>query len=216
MSNPTTFPGDAVVNGNLHVTGSISPLKARSSVLAQVALQAFPIPLTAFRTFDAMGTPLPSAGGNDDLGIVGGTHGTNTPSLQTQDHKAVATPTLNYGRVLVQLPWNYVAGSSVTLRFMAGMITNVADQAATTSLDVAVFEQEDDPDDSIGSDLYTGLALTAVNSLSFANQDFSLTATALLPGDILDVLVTTAVDDDATGTAVIMGISWAHLLCDVR
>ena len=129
------------------------------------------------------------------------------------DHKAEASPQSNKARVLVQLPWNYVGGNAVTLRFMAGMITNVADQTAT--LDCLVFKQQDDPDDAIGSDLYAGSA-NNMNALAFVNTDFSLTATALSPGDILDVLITTAVDDDATGTAVIAAISWAQLLCDVR
>lgn len=216
MANPTTFPGDIVVPGNLRVTGSITPALTKANILSQVSLQPFAIPLTSFRVFDNMAALLPTAGGTDDLGLVEGTHGTDTPSLQTQDHKAGGSPQNNYARALVQLPWEYVTGSSVNLRFMAGMITNVADQAATTSLDCSVYKQEDDPDDAIGSDLCTTAAIIAVNSLTFANQDFTITGTGLSPGDILDVLVTTAVDDDATGTAVIMGISWAKLLCDVR
>ncbi len=216
MANPVPFPGDVIVGENLRIGGKITPGMSKADVLAQVSLQAFAIPLTDFTTFDAMGTRLPSAGANDDLGLVGGTHGTNTPSLQADDHKAEGSPQSNYGRVLVQLPWEYVAGSAITLRFMAGMITTVADQASTTSLDCEVYKQEDDPDDAIGSDLCTTAAITAVNSLVFANQDFTITPTGLSPGDILDVLVTTAVDDNATGTAVIMAISWAHLLCDVR
>ncbi len=216
MADPTRIPGDLVVPGSLRLTGDLTPAKARSAILAQALLQPFPILLTDFRMHDDMAVVLPTAGVDDSLGIVEGTHGTSTPSLQTDDHKAEGSAQSNYARVLVQLPWEYVAGSSVTLRFMAGMITTVADQAGTTSLDCSVYKQEDDPDDAIGSDLCTTAAITAVNSLTFANQDFTITSSGLSPGDILDVLITTAVDDNATGTAVIMAISWAHLLCDVR
>lgn len=216
MANPTNLPGDLVVPGNVRITGNISPGMSKANVLAQVSLQEFPIPLTSFRVFDDMALLLPSAGALDDLGLIEGTHGTGTPTLQTDDHDSEASPQLNKARVLVQLPWEYVAGSSVTIRFMAGMITNVADQGATTSIDCSVYKQQDDPDDAIGSDLCSTAALIAVNSLTFANQDFSISSSGLSPGDILDVLVTTAVDDDATGAAVIMGISWAKLLCDVR
>ena len=217
MARQNSISGDLSISGDCRIGGSITPAKAKSAILQQESAQAFPIPLTDFRTFDAMGTPLPSAGTQaDDLWLVGGTHGTNTPTLQSDDHDSEGSPQKCYGRVLVQLPWEYVAGSAITLRFMAGMITNIADQAATTSLDCSVYKQEDDPDDAIGSDLCTTIAQIAVNSTTFANQDFTVTATGLSAGDILDVLITTAVDDDATGTAVIMGISWAHLLCDVR
>ena len=186
MPNPVTFPGSLLVAGNLRVGGKITPALAKADLLTQVSLQPFPIPLTSFRVFDDMAALLPSVGGDDDLGLIEGTHGTNTPSLQADDHDSEGSPQLNKARVLVQLPWEYVVGSAVTLRFMAGMITNIADQAATTSLDCSVFKQEDDPDDAIGSDLYTGLALLTINDLAFTNQDFSLTASALSPGDILE------------------------------
>ena len=214
MAVPTQFPGDIVVPGNARINGSIQPLMAKTDILASSLLQKFPIPLTSFRVFDAMESLLPNPGLTDDLGMYYGTHGTDTPSLRTEDLKAKGSAQLNKARALVQLPWNYIAAGSVTLRFMGGMITSVADQGA--SLDCSVYKQEDDPDDAIGSDLYAGAALTTFNALVFINLDFSITATGLSPGDILDVLITTSVDDNATGTAVIGGISYAQLLCDVR
>lgn len=212
MASLTTFPGDVNIPGNLRVTGSITPALSRSNILAEAALQAFPIPLTSFRVFDAMNTNLPGAGATDDLGLVGGTFGTATPSLRTEDLKA-AGATNNRARVLVQLPWEYIAANSVTLRFFAGMITNAADGTAT--LDCEVYKLQNDPDDAIGSDLYAGAAVN-INSTTFANADFALTSAGLSPGDILDVRITTAVNDGATGTAVIAGITSAKLLCDVR
>ena len=212
MANRVDFPGDISVPGDIRVGGSITPLKAKSNILALAQLQPFPIPLTSFRVFDDMAALLPSAGATDDLGLVEGTHGTNTPALQTEDLQD-AGATSNSARVLVQLPWEYEAAQGVSLRFMAGMITNAADTTAT--LDCLVYIQEDDPDDAIGSDLYTGAALT-INSTTFAAKDLSLTATNLSPGSMLDVKITTAVNDGATGAEVIAAISWAHLLCDVR
>jgi hypothetical protein len=212
MANPTSFPGDIVVPGNARITGSITPAKTRAQILAEAALEAFPIPLTSFRVFDAMNTLLPGAGATDDLGLVGGTFGSATPSLRTEDLKA-AGATNNRARALVQLPWEYIDGNSVTLRFMAGMITTVSDGTAT--LDCEAYKLQDDPDDAIGSDLVS-TAATTINSLTFANVDFTVTASALSGGDILDVRITTAVNDGATGTAVIAGITSAQLLCDVR
>lgn len=212
MANPTSFPGDIVVAGNIRLNGTLSPAVSKANILALAELQAFPIPLTDFRVWDAMQTVLPGTPATDDLGLVGGTFGTATPSLRTEDLKT-AGATNNRARVLVQLPWEYVAASSVTLRFKAGMITTVADTTAT--LDCEVYKLQDDPDDAIGSDLVT-TAATTMNSLVFANIDFALTTSGLSPGDILDVRITTAVNDGAGATAVIAGITSAKLLCDVR
>lgn len=212
MANPVSIPGDIIVAGNIRLNGTLSPAVAKANILALAELQAYPIPLTDFRVWDAMQTLLPGTPSSDDLGLVGGTFGTATPSLRSEDLKTLGA-TNKRARVLVQLPWDYVAGESVTLRFKAGMITTVAGTSAT--LDCEVFKLQDDPDDAIGSDLVSTSA-TTINSLVFANIDFALTPTSLSPGDILDVRITAAVNDGASATAVIAGITSAKLLCDVR
>ena len=212
MANPTTLPGDLIVAGDVRINGRISPAIAKSSLLALAELQAFPIPLTDFRVWDALQTLLPGTPSSDDLGLVGGTFGTATPSIRTEDLKA-AGATNKRARFLVQLPWEYVAGESVTLRFKAGMITTIASSSAT--LDCEAYKLQADPDDSIGSDLVSTSAVN-INSLTFSDVDLVVTPTSLSPGDILDVRVTIAVNDAATATAVIAGITSAKLLCDVR
>jgi len=212
MANPVNIPGDLVVAGSIRVNGSISPPIAKVDILKLAELQAFPIRLTDFRVWDAMQTVLPGTPAADDLGLVGGTFGTATPSVRTQDLKAAGASN-NYARFLVQLPWEYIAGESVTLRFKAGMITTVAGTSAT--LDCEAYKLQGDPDDAIGSDLVS-TAATTINSLTFADVDFALTPTSLSPGDILDVRIKTAVNDGASATAVIAGITNSQLLCDVR
>ncbi len=212
MPNPTSLPGDLIVPGDIRVTGRISPAIAKSSILALAVLQAFPIPLTDFRVWDAMQTLLPGTPSADDLGLVGGTFGAATPSLRSEDLKT-AGATNKRARVLVQLPWEYEAGQSVSIRFKAGMITTVADTTAT--LDCEVFKLQSDPDDAIGSDLVS-TAAQSMNSTSFADITFVITPTGLSPGDILDVRITAAVNDGASATAVIAGITSAKLLADVR
>ncbi len=212
MANPLSLPGDLIVPGNIRLGGAISPPITKANILALAELQAFPIPLTDFRVWNAMQTLLPGTPLADDLGLVGGTFGTATPSLRTEDLKA-AGATSSYARVLVQLPWEYQAGQSVSLRFMAGMITTVSDTTAT--LDCEVYKLQNDPDDAIGSDLVT-TAATTMNSLTFANIDFALSSSGLSPGDVLDIRIATAVNDGAGATAVIAGITSAKLLADVR
>lgn len=211
MPYPVSLPGDLIVPGSLRV-GSISPAIAKANILALAELQAFPIPLTDFRVWDALQTLLPGTPATDDLGLVGGTFATATPSIRTEDLKA-AGATNKRARFLVQLPWEYQAGESVTIRFKAGMITTVAGTSAT--IDIEAYKLQDDPDDAIGSDLVSTSA-TSMNSLTFANIDFVITPTSLSAGDILDVRLTIAVNDGASATAVIGGVTSAKLLCDVR
>lgn len=212
MASPTVFPGDIIVAGDARINGSIAPRIAKSNILALAELQAFPIPLTDFRVWDALQTLLPGTPSADDLGLVGGTFGTATPSIRTEDLKA-AGATNKRARFLVQLPWEYVAGESVTIRLKAGMITTVASSSAT--IDVEAYKLQADPDDAIGSDLVSTDAGN-INSTTFADINFTITPTSLSPGDILDVRVTIAVNDAATATAVIAAFTSAKLLCDVR
>lgn len=212
MASPTSFPGDIIVAGDIRLNGSLTPAVQRANILALAESQPFPIPLTDFRVWDAMQTPLPGTPAADDLGLVGGTFGTATPSLRTEDLKA-AGATNNRARVLIQLPWSYVASQTVVLRFSAGMITTISDSTAT--LDCEAYKLQNDPDDAIGSDLVT-TAATSINSLVFSDVDFAINASSLSPGDILDVRITTAVNDTATATAVIAGITSAKMILDVR
>ncbi len=212
MANPTSLPGDLVVGGNLRLNGTLSPPVAKNNILALAELQSFPVPLTDFRVWDAMQTALPGTPATDDLGLVGGTFGTNTPSLRSEDLKALGA-TNKRARVLVQLPWEYIAGESVSIRVRAGMITTVAGTSST--VDVEAYKLQGDPDDAIGSDLVS-TAATTMNSLVFTDIDFALTPSALSPGDILDVRLTIAVNDGASATAVIAAITSVKLLCDVR
>ena len=212
MANPLSLPGDLIVPGSIRLGGSISPAITKPNILAIAELQPFPIPLTDFRVWDAMQTLLPGTPSSDDLGLVGGTFGTATPSIRTEDLKA-AGATNKRARFLVQIPWEYQPGESITIRFKAGMITTVAGTSAT--IDIEAYKLQDDPDDAIGSDLVSTSA-TSMNSLTFANMDFVITPTSLSPGDILDVRLTIAVNDGAGATAVIAGITSCKLLCDVR
>lgn len=209
MANATVFPGDITVNGNVRMTGTISPPLARSN-LVQDELQPFAIPMTDWRTWDAMATNLPAAGANDDLGLVTGTLATHSPTLQSGDLKA-AGATTRYARAQVRVPMEYDAGQSVTLRFHAGMVTTVSDGTAT--LDVQAYKSDEEV--AVGADI-CATGAQSINSLTFADIDFTITGTTLSPGDILDVRIAVAINDTTTVTAVIGCVGAAKLLCDVK
>ncbi len=204
------FPEDVRIQGGLSVAGAKPPV-ARSD-LVQETLAKYAIPWTAWRIWNAYHTVLPGTPLTDDLGLVGGTFATNAPTLQTEDHKSAGAVN-NYARCFVTLPPEYVAAQTVQFRFVCGMKTAVSDGTAT--LDCIVHES--DLDDTVSADLVTTGA-TTMNTLvpTMSTIDFTVTATALVPGDILDVRIQTAINDGSGGVAVIGYIGAAFLMCDIK
>jgi hypothetical protein len=201
--------GDALVQGNLTVTGTKPPI-ARSG-LVQDAEAEHDIPFENWRIFDAYQTVLPGTSAADDLGLYGGTFGTATPAVKTYDLKNAGATNVR-ARFRVQLPPWYDTGETVKIRFRAGMETTVASASATIDLEAYKTDSEGLVS---GSDLVTTSA-TTINSLTLANKDFLLTATSLAPGDWLDCRVTIAINDSATVTAVIGKIGKASALLDIK
>lgn len=200
------------VRGTLDVqsgTLSVADGQVTRSWLAQDALAPLAIPLTELRVWDALGTLLPGTAANDDLAIITGTFGTDAARVRTSDAKASSVT--QRGRVLIPLPPDYDAGETLTLRVRAGMITTVADTSATVDVECYV----EDADGAVGSDI-CATAAQSINSTDKANKDFTITPTGLAPGDVLDVRLTVAIVDSATGTAVIGEISRLALLYDRR
>lgn len=201
------MPNNLDIQGNLTVRGTL-PTTPRSS-LQQEDLAEYPIPLERFRVWDAYGTLLGSAG-TDDLGIAGGTFGANAPYLTAGDCKN--TTATRYGRVTAEIPPEYVAGQTVKVRVSGGMLTTVASSAATVDVEVYLSGRDSTID---GSDLVT-TAAQSINSLTFADKDFDLDPSSLNPGDTLDIRLTLACTDSATGTAVTPAVGAVELLCDIK
>jgi len=146
----------------------------------------------------------------DELSVVDGTLGTNAPSLQTEDLHDVGA-TNRYARLLVSLPSNYVAGQTVVLRFSAGCLTNAADTSCT--LDVSAYLS--DEDNTVSGDLCE-TTVQDMNNTVFADLDYVITPGTLSPGNMLDVRITMAVNDAATGAAVIGCVAAVKRLCDTQ
>jgi hypothetical protein len=178
--------------------------------LAQRVLQGFPVALTSARQWDAMATNLPATAATDDLGLVTGTPGTNAPKITTGDVKALG-PTSRKLAFELPVPANYEDGQTIQLVVRTGMETTVADVSAT--VDVEAWK----PNGSggVGSDLITTSALTT-NSLTPSDKTFVIDGSALLKGEKLICVVTFAVNDAATATAVIGAIYSIDFKCDTR
>ena len=204
----TTFQGSIFVPGDLTLSGDIVPGISRNSLIQQ-DLAEYVVCFRDWRIHDNLSSLLPSTAAADDLALDGETFGTESPYLVSSDSKAATTT--QYGRFQFALPVEYVAGQSVRVQVLAGMITTVADGSAAVS--VAAYESDDDG--GVGTDLVT-TASTTINSLTQTTLNFDVTSTALAPGDVLDIRLAAAISDSSTATAVLAKISRVAILLDVR
>lgn len=201
-----------IIDGNAHVSGTLSATAisgiARTSISTESA--AHQIKLSDLRVWDAMATVLPGTSAADDLGLYGQTFGTNSPQVMSYDVKTVGATSL-YARGIEQLPYNYVAGGSVSFKIWAGMEGAVADTSCT--IDVEAYKA--DLSGGIGSDLVT-TAATDINSLTQAFRSFVVDASGLTAGDLLDFRITIAVNDAAGGSSVQAAIGSVAIVCNVK
>lgn len=201
---------DVRISGTLSIKESGIPAQTRLTILKQDALAIFPVNMMDLRVWDAIQTNLPGTAAADDLALIGTTFGSTAPRLTAGDCKALGA-TSRYARFMVELPECYEAGETVTLSLSAGMVTTVASSSCT--VDVECYKI--DKITGIGSDICTTSA-TTINSLVFAAKAFTITPSGLTAGDVLDVRLTIACNDAATGTAVTPTIAGIDLLCDIR
>jgi len=206
MTGTGSVPAGSVTENSLTATCAIPRSK-----LAQDTLASFALVPRAWFVHDAPQTGLPNPSANDDLGIYGATFGTACPYLASADLKTAGATSL-YARILFELPPSYDDGQTLVVRLHAGMITTVADNTATADVECYL---SDDEGAKSGSDL-CATGAQSINSLTFADKDFTITATGLEPGDVLDIRVTVAVNDASSGTAVIAAIGKAAICCDIR
>jgi hypothetical protein len=199
-------PGSgSVVNDTVSASADI----ARSK-LGQDTEAVYVIPFYLMRVHDAIQTVLPSPSATDDLGFPATqTLGTVSPLLETHDLKQ--TTTTCYARFSFQLPAEYDNGQTVKCRIRCGMKTTVSDDTATIDLEV----YEADRDGGAGADI-CATAAQDMNNLANADKEFTITATDLISGDVLDCRIAVAVVDAATGTAVIGEVLEVAFLLDIR
>lgn len=129
----------------------------------------------------------------DDFGLTAGTFLTSDPTLRSSDAKA--TTVTSKARFAYTVPSTYVAGQPITLRAVAGMVTTISDTTAT--IDAQVVRRSAPTVDVCATNA------TTINTIVGGNVDFTLTPTNIVVGDVLDIVMTSAVTDGATATAVI-------------
>lgn len=198
------LPPECITNYTIAGNADIAPTK-----IAQRPLAKSIIPLTWFRVWDAVASNPPSAASSDDLALVTGTWATNPVRITAGDVKALG-PTTRRIYFAVPIPANYEDGQTIRIRIRAKMETTVADTACTIDLEAYVGS-----DGVLSSDLVTTPAIS-MNSLTAAAYDFTINATGVDPGQLLECRLSIAANDAATATAVTPAVYEVALLCDTR
>lgn len=201
------FPEGIRTAGAAHFAGLLTRPVTRAE-LAQTDLARYQVPLQSLRIWDAVQTVLTGTSGTDDLGIYGGTFGTNPMRVSTGDVKTVSVT--RYARFQFQLPAEYIAAETVAIIVNAGCQTTAADGSAT--IDFEVYQVTDK---TLSADL-CATAAQSINSSTFAEKTFLITSTGLTAGDVLEARVTIASVDTATGTAVDPSFTELFLACDIK
>lgn len=181
---------------------------ARSAIVQQ-DLVPYPIDLTSLRVWNARHTNLPGTAADDDMALVTGTFGTHAPTLQGVDFGGTTTD--EKGAFSFQLPPEYVAGQTITLRVRGAMLTTVSDGTATVDAEV----HKRDRDGAVGADL-CATAAQSINSLTPADKDFTITPTGLAPGDTLEVRLSFGGSDTGNAGVMIPEISAVEMLLDIK
>jgi hypothetical protein len=164
--------------GGTSVTASAAAINAAATA-ATAAVVAVPISLVRLSPSGAMKDQLPDAPNATSLGLADAAGsavvGTTTNSGGT--NSATETCAFEYA-----LPASYVAGSAITLRIRA----KVSVARTTTQTIGAVVKTV--ADGALGSDINATAAQSV--TAAYANYDFTITPTGLVPGTILNVAIT--------------------------
>jgi hypothetical protein len=198
------LPAEVITNYTIAGNADIATTKLAQRVLAESI-----VPLTQARTWNAVATNLPAAAADDDLGLVSGTWGTDPARITAGNVKTLGATTRRL-YLAIPIPANYEDGQTIQLQIRAKMETTVADVSCTIDAEAYV-----GADGVLGSDLVTTSA-QSMNSLTAAAYTFTINATGVDPGDLLEVRLSISSNDAATATAVTPAIYSIALLCDTR
>lgn len=198
---------DLMIDG-VQVTASAAEINTLAGGLARSELtaetnQIFPVLLTDFTAVQK--DPLPDSPDATNLGLADTAASVITGTTVNGGATASASETAH---VRLIVPQNYVAAGNLVLR-LRSKVSALPEVGAT--IDAVVKEVTDG---ALGSDICATSAITL--TASYANCDFTITGTSLVPGDILDVVITAAADDTGGTQDAYVTIAGASLLATTK
>lgn len=133
------------------------------------------------------GSVLAAAAASGKFGLVSNAWGVGGHKLQGE--AASGNSKTSTVKLLVPLPQNYVAASTITLK-----VTHRVSVIANTTANVDAEVRKTDGNGGVGSDQVTTSAQTN-NTTGWVTSSFTVTGTSFSPGDEVEVFVRSVVDD---------------------
>lgn len=190
-----------IANADISATAAIDRSK-----LAEDALAVYQVRDIRNASFGAALTATEAAG------TFNWTLGTNTIVLSGEVTDNETETSVGYFQVI--LPPEYVAAGDVRVRFRSALVATDTPTNNASTFDLSCYEQADG---AVGSDLVATAAVTYAALDTFYDKDFTVTATGLVAGDILNCKMTAAIVDSEAGAGT---ITWTadppKLLLDIK
>lgn len=178
------------------------------SELVEDALQTYGIPI--HRIVSVAGAALTAA---ETAGTFDVTIGTNTIVANGEVTDNETEVSVAYFQFV--LPAEYVAAGDVTIRLPVALIKTGSPTNNGSTIDLEVYEQSDAG--AVGSDLCATAAQTFAALDTWYTKDFTVTATGLVAGDVLNVKITSsAIDSEAGAGTIILNLAPPKVLLDVK
>lgn len=186
--------------------GGAAAIQGTRETWSQEDAVVYPVPLTDLRTWDDLAVNIPATAANDDLGLITGTAGADAPQVEGADF-GQTTEAKNTAFVF-ELPPEYVAGETITLRIRA-LMKVISDDVC--QLDAEVYRQAAPTVDICGT------TIEDINSAVAADIDFTITPTDCVAGDLLNIILYVTGNDNATaGADVTAVIERIQMLLDIK
>lgn len=178
------------------------------SKLIEDALQVYGIPIARLMAPDGSGLVAAESAGTFNVSVAA-----NVISAQgeiTDNETEVSVCEFQF-----VLPPEYVAAGDVKVRIPCALIKTGAAVNDGSTIDVSAFEQSDAG--AVGADLCETAAQTFAADDTWYNKDFVITASGLVAGDVLNVVVTASVIDSEAGAGTLrLNMASPKMLIDVK
>jgi len=171
--------------------------------LTEDVLQVYGIPVNQIMAADGAALAVSETAGDFFLSL-----GTNTIDLRGEE--SISETESSVGYIQFVLPPEYVAAGDVKIRFRCKIDGAGTDNSST--FDVEAYEQADG---AVGADICATAAESFAAKSTYYNKDFTITATGLVAGDILNIKFTAAVIESA-GSALAFYSDPPKMLLDVK
>jgi hypothetical protein len=172
--------------------------------LAEDALQAYGIPINRIMAADGAALPVSESAGDHFLSL-----GTNTINLEGEESQNETEASASYFQFI--LPPEYVAAGDVKIRIRCELKGDGTNNGST--VDISAYEQADG---AVGSDICATAAATFAATKTWYDKDFTITATNLVAGDVINVKLTSSVIESANASPLAFFAEPPKVLLDIK